>query len=307
MSQLKELSFDDMTLVVEVHRLNSIREVARRLQLEPSHVSRRIKDIEQKIGKKLFERSTKGLFLTPDGEDFTRFCERSLFIFDEFESSTSSFPQRKKKDLTFGSTSFLNNHLVSTIASELMENGLIENARLLDFSPDQFTSLGLKSGFEAGVHIGEIDWPKTWSSLNVGTIRWALFARKSHPILANPSLEAILDLPFIIPTYWTPDGLHRGNDQFPVPVSKRKVGSETATADAALHLLKKTNQIAFLPEVVANYSIKLGEVERVPCPEVLPSVSRPLFLSVRSDSVSKIIFQFMVKTIQAELEKLTIS
>ncbi len=77
-----------------------------------------------------------------------------------------------------------------------------------------------------------------------------------HPLPNRPSLKKVLECNFVLPTYWTAEGLVRGNDQFPIPIAKRKAGFETATADAAIPILLATDQIAFLPDLLVRPMIQ---------------------------------------------------
>lgn len=70
----------------EVARSGSIRKAAERLHVTPSAVQRRIEDIEDDLGAKLFERSKQGMQLTAAGELFIRWIQTQSADLERVES-----------------------------------------------------------------------------------------------------------------------------------------------------------------------------------------------------------------------------
>ena len=64
-----------MKYAVEIAETKSINKAAEKLFVGQSALSRAIKELEASLGVTLFERSAKGMFLTPDGEVFPRHRE----------------------------------------------------------------------------------------------------------------------------------------------------------------------------------------------------------------------------------------
>ena len=58
-----------------VWRTQSLSEAARQLDQTPSSVSARLKRIEEELGVRLVERTTRSLRLTPEGERFVQTCD----------------------------------------------------------------------------------------------------------------------------------------------------------------------------------------------------------------------------------------
>src|SRR5258706_5389701 len=69
------MQLDDLALVLRVAQALSLSEAARQLDQTPSAVSARLKRIEQELGVRLVERTTRSLRLTPEGERFTQTCD----------------------------------------------------------------------------------------------------------------------------------------------------------------------------------------------------------------------------------------
>lgn len=197
---------------------------------------------------------------------------------------------KASKILAIAGTSFLNTHFCAPLACLAAESFSPLRFRFLDLAPDQIDTVGLRNGFEIAVHYGAISWPKTWVSKRLGKSRWKLCCAPHHPLPKKPSLRQILDYPFVVPTYWTNEGLVHGNDQFPLPLSKRKAGYETATADSAVPILMATQQVAFLPSLLVKSFLERGVLREVRCLDI-PRVEREIFLSVKSDAVPDSVFQ----------------
>ena len=56
--------------VVEIANTNSISKAAENLYMNQPNLSRAIKSLEEEIGIEIFIRSSKGIRITPEGEEF---------------------------------------------------------------------------------------------------------------------------------------------------------------------------------------------------------------------------------------------
>lgn len=68
------LDLNDITLFVQVVRSGSFAEAARRLGVPPNTVSRRVQQLEEQLGTRLLQRSTRKLTLTSAGQVFHERC-----------------------------------------------------------------------------------------------------------------------------------------------------------------------------------------------------------------------------------------
>ena len=86
----------------EVGRRGSYREAARSLHITPSAVSHQMRDLQQRLGVTLVERSPGGTRLTPMGEHYRQACEAALTALDEATAQTQSQARRKLLRITLG-------------------------------------------------------------------------------------------------------------------------------------------------------------------------------------------------------------
>ena len=74
-----------MKYAVEVARLGSLGKASETLLIATPNISRSIKELEADLGISIFERTTKGMELTPDGEQFISFAKRILGQIEQVE------------------------------------------------------------------------------------------------------------------------------------------------------------------------------------------------------------------------------
>ncbi len=80
MQKLKDINWNHLYCFYEVARAQSLKKAAETIGAASSTLSEQIKKLEKKLDKKLFNRSSKGLTLTSDGQNL---FDRSKVIFEE--------------------------------------------------------------------------------------------------------------------------------------------------------------------------------------------------------------------------------
>ena len=86
-----------MKYAVEIAKTNSINKAADRLYVGQSALSRAIKELEAGLGVTLFDRSARGMFLTPDGELFIHYAKSVLEQVDAIENLFSGGTVGKRR------------------------------------------------------------------------------------------------------------------------------------------------------------------------------------------------------------------
>lgn len=86
-----------MKYAVEVARLGSLNKAADALLIAQPNISRSIKELEADLGISIFNRSAKGMVLTPEGEEFISYAQSILKQIDEVEMLYKQSSPKKQK------------------------------------------------------------------------------------------------------------------------------------------------------------------------------------------------------------------
>ena len=86
-----------MKYAVEVARLGSLGKASETLLIATPNISRSIKELEADLGISIFERTTKGMELTPDGEQFINFAKRILGQIEQVEDFYKNGTAKKQE------------------------------------------------------------------------------------------------------------------------------------------------------------------------------------------------------------------
>lgn len=82
---------------VEVARLGSLNKAAESLMIAQPNLSRSIKELEAELGITIFQRSAKGMILTPEGEEFMDTARDILHRIERLERSYRDGSHKKRK------------------------------------------------------------------------------------------------------------------------------------------------------------------------------------------------------------------
>ena len=86
-----------MKYAVEVAKLGSLNKAAETLIIAQPNISRSIKELEADLGITIFNRSAKGMVLTPEGEEFIGYAQSILKQIDEVEMLYKQSSPKKQK------------------------------------------------------------------------------------------------------------------------------------------------------------------------------------------------------------------
>ena len=86
-----------MKYAVEVARIGSINKASEELLVAQPNLSRCIRELEAELGITIFDRSSRGMSLTPEGEDFIRHARKALNYIDEIERTYKGGASAKQR------------------------------------------------------------------------------------------------------------------------------------------------------------------------------------------------------------------
>jgi DNA-binding transcriptional LysR family regulator len=146
--------FDEMQTFVRVVESNGISAAAERLGMAKSAVSRRLQELENRLGVQLLQRTTRRISLTEDGRQFYERCLRILDELEEAEQSLSSEQQRVHGRLRVAAPlSFTLRHL-TPLLNEFMQR---YPAIRLDLDVEDRQVNLLEEGVDLAIRIGKLD------------------------------------------------------------------------------------------------------------------------------------------------------
>ncbi len=86
-------SLGALAAFVQAADANGFTEAGRKLGVSPSAVSKAVQRLEERLGARLFHRSTRSITLTPEGAVFLERCRRILC---EVEAAEAELCRRKR-------------------------------------------------------------------------------------------------------------------------------------------------------------------------------------------------------------------
>lgn len=254
--------FDDLETFITVADRQSIRQAADLLDRAPSAVSRRIKDLENRLQTQLFTRTTRQVRLTGAGE---RFLDRAKHILSELkdaeecaatDTQTVSGELRLTMPLSFGLA-----HLTSAINDFMVENPAVSidadlNDRpidLVDSRVDLAVRIGnlsdssLRSRHLAPIHHVVAAAPAFWSEHGI--------PRTPDKLSGLPAL-CYSNLP--TPHIWSWSNARDRKGQVTLKSRYR-----SSNGDALVHAAIDGHGVIRLPTFMVNSEIESGALQPV--------------------------------------------
>lgn len=145
---------EEMRVFVTLVECKSASKAAEKLNVANSAISRRMKDLESRLGVPLVHRTTRRMHITEDGELFFERSKRILEDIEETESLVSSASQRLRGTIKIAAPlSFGVDHLSSAIAAFMHQH---EEVKIdLDMS-DRRVDI-VQEGFDVALRIGQLE------------------------------------------------------------------------------------------------------------------------------------------------------
>ena len=175
---MADLSWDDFRFAQAIAETGSLGGAAERLGVNHSTVFRRLAQIEERLGSRLFERSRTGYALTPCGEEMVRLAERMGDDIVAFERKVTGHDLRPSGELRVTTNDPVLVHLLSGVLAEF-------RAAYPDIVLDVVVTneeLNL-SKRDADVAVrSTVDPPEALIGRRVATVAWAVFG---SPALAG--------------------------------------------------------------------------------------------------------------------------
>ena len=167
---------EDMAMFVRIVEAGSITKAAEQLNIAKSAVSRRLKELETRLGSQLINRTTRQSNLTQAGEQYYQKVNHILSEVDALNEQTSGTPTRIEGTLKMTAPlSFGLMHLNDVIDEYANKHPDLKFE--LDLS-DRHTDL-IEEGFELAIRIRELQ-DSSYQAKRLALIRYALCASPEY-------------------------------------------------------------------------------------------------------------------------------
>lgn len=120
----QDMALSDLTtlrIFTQTVELGSFSEVARRLDVTPAMVSKRIAALEARLGARLLQRNTRGLFATEAGQRLYQHCTRALQELDQAAAEISDLNDKPSGHLRMTAPPLLGTIKIAPRLPEFME------------------------------------------------------------------------------------------------------------------------------------------------------------------------------------------
>lgn len=146
-------AISDLEIFARVARTGNMSAAGREMSLSPAVVSKRISLLEERLGARLFQRTTRQLTLTETGEGYFKRVVDIIALFEEAEDFVSRRNTSPRGVLKVAApTSFARLHISPHLPTFLERYPDIE----LDFQlNDDFVDI-IRDGFDVAIRIGEL-------------------------------------------------------------------------------------------------------------------------------------------------------
>ena len=111
---------NDMVIFAKVAELQGISPAARALRMPKSKVSRRMAALEDELGVRLLERSTRAVHLTEVGEIYFQHCKRIVEEADSARESVTQMLEVPRGHLRINASVAIGQHLLTPFLGEFM-------------------------------------------------------------------------------------------------------------------------------------------------------------------------------------------
>ena len=196
----RRIKIRHLQALAEIVRQGSLKAAARHLFLTQPAISRTLTELEDIAGAQLLKRGRGGVSLTPEGEFFHGYAQRSLSALEEGLAGIHDAGREGAMRLHVGA--------LPSVAARLMPEAVAELSRLAprmrltiaDGAHGHLTAL-LRAG-DLDLVIGRLGDPATMQGLSFTQLYLedvAVVVRPGHPILSDPDLRRVQDFPVIYP------------------------------------------------------------------------------------------------------------
>lgn len=249
---------EDMAMFVRIVEAGSITKAAEQLDIAKSAVSRRLKDLENRLGNQLISRTTRQSNLTEAGEHYYQRACSILNEVDALNEQTSGSPTRIEGTLKMTAPlSFGLMHLNEVISDYANQYPNLDFE--LDFS-DRHVDL-IEEGYELAIRIGELQ-DSSYQARRLTSIRFILCASPEY-LNENGVPETLEDLrdhtflQYSLARYGDLELIDEQGKKHNISIDAK---IKATNGEFLANMAVKGHGIVFIPTFIAYKALKRGEL-----------------------------------------------
>lgn len=273
---MNDISIKDIRSFLAIAKTLNFSRAASELNVSTSALSVAIKDMEARLGCRLFERTTRAVLLTPAGATFIPVAERLSADFAKAIDDLKSYPKTPNGRIAIGAAS----SIISTVLADAIADLAVEAPQIEVYVLEEITE-----GITSRVMSGELDFGVTtlWSAIDVLVAtpflqdRLGALISTRHPLAKESGpLEWKNLRQHSIVSLTTSAGIRKQIEQDPV-LSEfvQKSSYQVSSIPAICSFVRSGIGTAILPALIAKDLDKKAYMFR---PLIRPTVWRNLFL-----------------------------
>lgn len=288
-----------LLLLRTVAEVGNLRRAAALLQMTQPAATRLLRELEDRLGSPLFERSSRGMTLTAEGHVALARATRALHDIDAIADDLQQHRQGQGSRTRIG--------VPGSIAGVLLPRAVTRFKRSLPTTTVEIVE-GTQEALLQALRSGSLDMVigRAPTELHASDVRAELLLEERFAIVTGPwgqgrkprfALEDLVDQPWILPPRGVPVRV-RIETAFLAATGRTPVDViESASLHVSQQLLQQERRFALMPEHLAAHHARRGLIARVSCP--IPDIHGPLTLFTLRDTALLPAARLMLAALQA--------
>jgi DNA-binding transcriptional LysR family regulator len=234
---------------VHVGTLGSFARGAARAHVSSPAMSKAVRKLEDELGTRLFERTTRRVILTPDGQVALERCRRILADVDALEADVPVGLEHPRGPLRIAAMEVFSAELLPAVLVALVSEHRDVVPSCYEMIPQRMTDRLLDGEVDVGFSIGLT--PAAGIELHpLGMSPGVLVCGRRHPLFSRGRIHArdLERYPFVVPRFFGDEHLP-SLDQFPEALHPRRVGATIELLQMGVELAAEGELLGYFPEV----------------------------------------------------------
>ncbi|MFQ8433230.1 LysR family transcriptional regulator [Amaricoccus sp. W119] len=264
---LTRLRFRQLRLVEVLERTRNLRRAASEMNMTQPAATKILKDLEDTLGTRLFDRTSRGMAPTEIGAHVVEYARRTLSEGERFSDALSNLRRGGYGALAVGAIMAIASDLLPRAIAELKRRRPLMMVRVLASTSDELVA-ALDRG-ELDLAIGRVPEPRDRARFDLEPLAreelW-VFAAASHPYAASEHLDLaeVAAMPCVLQPAPSPMRLIIEAALAAEGHGPPENVVETTSIFATLSLVRHAGMISVLPSTIVAQAVESGDFARLP-------------------------------------------